>query len=368
MPGEGSEASRLAAQVVAKDQVSDDLIESMEDIASDGKYRKIVERVIKESSLDEQARHTLEQWQSREIRRIADTPAERLKRAVDGEELDQRIIHAANRVIGELKGRIRVAEIKAEQGKDRLNPQLATGQQFNDRLSSSLENIEDNVRGPQKILVPVSIDVNGLKTINDVYGHEAGNKLLRDFGQAIDLCVRPDDVRVHFSGDEFGLLLDMDMPADMDSEKIDALIQQILTRAVKYIQENVERPDGLPVEMSIGYRTVTKKDQGLGAVDLFNDADQAQASSKKMSPLNGGMTASERIINFDKIEEIEGKIDTEQLNQAAARKGMERPLRLVLPKNCPAEIANRVLEEALPEMRQKVLNEMKAQGIEPIYE
>lgn len=50
------------------------------------------------------------------------------------------------------------------------------------------------------------IDLNGLKTINDTRGHDAGDALLRDAAQQLLAAVRGDDVVARLGGDEFAVL------------------------------------------------------------------------------------------------------------------------------------------------------------------
>jgi len=53
----------------------------------------------------------------------------------------------------------------------------------------------------------VVIDIDGLKRVNDEAGHDAGDKLLRDFARAIDEVIRGSDIGLRVGGDEFVLLL-----------------------------------------------------------------------------------------------------------------------------------------------------------------
>lgn len=53
----------------------------------------------------------------------------------------------------------------------------------------------------------VTVDVDGLKFLNDTLGHEAGDELLRRCAHVLSAHARDDDVCVRLGGDEFGLLL-----------------------------------------------------------------------------------------------------------------------------------------------------------------
>ena len=49
----------------------------------------------------------------------------------------------------------------------------------------------------------VMIDMDGLKTINDTYGHLAGNNALCIMADALKACVDMTDLLVRYAGDEF---------------------------------------------------------------------------------------------------------------------------------------------------------------------
>jgi diguanylate cyclase (GGDEF)-like protein len=61
----------------------------------------------------------------------------------------------------------------------------------------------------------VFLDVDGLKQVNDEFGHAAGDALIRSVGHALRNAIRPYDFAARYGGDEFALIL-----ADTyDSEK-----------------------------------------------------------------------------------------------------------------------------------------------------
>lgn len=62
----------------------------------------------------------------------------------------------------------------------------------------------------------VVIDLDGFKQINDSYGHQAGDDLLRTFGLALRQCARQDDIIARTGGDEFLLILPATPAADAE--------------------------------------------------------------------------------------------------------------------------------------------------------
>jgi diguanylate cyclase (GGDEF)-like protein len=51
------------------------------------------------------------------------------------------------------------------------------------------------------------LDLNEFKTINDRFGHQAGDALLKAFGHRLEFCLRPEDVLARLGGDEFAIVL-----------------------------------------------------------------------------------------------------------------------------------------------------------------
>ncbi len=51
------------------------------------------------------------------------------------------------------------------------------------------------------------LDLNHFKSINDRFGHQAGDALLKAFGHRLEFCLRPEDILGRLGGDEFAIVL-----------------------------------------------------------------------------------------------------------------------------------------------------------------
>src|SRR5690606_15701048 len=51
------------------------------------------------------------------------------------------------------------------------------------------------------------LDLDQFKAINDRFGHQVGDALLKAFGHRLEFCLRPEDVLARLGGDEFAIVL-----------------------------------------------------------------------------------------------------------------------------------------------------------------
>lgn len=74
---------------------------------------------------------------------------------------------------------------------------------YNDRLAQQIV----MTKRAQSALILVIWDLDSFKTINDTFGHLAGDQLLRGVAQTMGSCLREVDTLARFGGDEFVMLL-----------------------------------------------------------------------------------------------------------------------------------------------------------------
>jgi diguanylate cyclase (GGDEF)-like protein len=101
--------------------------------------------------------------------------------------------------------RERAAQDREQAGRERAQAGIdgLTGVLRRDRGLAELEREIDRARRADGRLVLAFVDVDGLKAINDVHGHAAGDQLLRDVALALRTGLRSYDLVIRFGGDEF---------------------------------------------------------------------------------------------------------------------------------------------------------------------
>ncbi|MCC6072515.1 diguanylate cyclase domain-containing protein [Massilia sp. GCM10020059] len=90
-----------------------------------------------------------------------------------------------------------------------------------DRLDTALARARRDIHGFSLLYV----DLDKFKPINDLHGHETGDKLLQEVARRISHCVRDSDTVARLGGDEFVVLLDRAClmgDAEVVAEKISA--------------------------------------------------------------------------------------------------------------------------------------------------
>ena len=53
----------------------------------------------------------------------------------------------------------------------------------------------------------IMVDIDGLKEINDTYGHRAGDKVIKEISRRLRECIRQIDTAARYGGDEFAVIL-----------------------------------------------------------------------------------------------------------------------------------------------------------------
>jgi diguanylate cyclase (GGDEF)-like protein len=116
----------------------------------------------------------------------------------------------------------------------------------------------------------VSIDVNGLKYVNDTFGHSAGDKLLCTFADVFKNAFNGIGTTIRMGGDEFVAIVRAEHLSDLNS----ALKTMVL----------LEKETKLPIALNVAYGySVRRRGDAVTAMDVYRMADANMYAMKLAS-------------------------------------------------------------------------------------
>jgi len=145
--------------------------------------------------------------------------------------------------------------------------ELANRTLFTRRLDRSLLRHHRDKKGPAVVF----LDLDGFKEVNDQFGHDAGDGLLKDVAQRLVGCVRASDTVARLGGDEFALLLD-------DASSFNAVIS-VAEKALASVAQPY-RVVGQHVTISTSIGISMAPGGGETADELLKNADKALYRAK----------------------------------------------------------------------------------------
>lgn len=193
--------------------------------------------------------------------RLAESPA-------PPETLEQKVarLEAENE---ELKIRLASAETKATFDK-------LTGLPNEEVIEMSLEaELAEVRRGHQKLLV-IYLDLDHFKQVNDTWGHERGDQILKQFAHEARARLRVGDKMGRLHGEEFAILARLDLEYSLDDIK--KIIEKINLAANAVNRSPNE--EKLPQTISIG-GVVVDSNSTLSVREVLKAADENVYLSKK---------------------------------------------------------------------------------------
>lgn len=185
----------------------------------------------------------------------------------------QRDLTLLQAVAAQIAAAIDVAELH-ERLKRAANTDALTGIHnygyFYDRL-------EEEVARAERRTTPLAVayfDIDGLKRVNDTYGHLAGDAVLRTLGAVIGRRVRTEDIPARYGGDEFAIVMP-DTPRD-EAERVVQRLMEELDRC------EVELTDGAKIRMPArSWGIATYPLDGKSAKALVENADTRAYARKR---------------------------------------------------------------------------------------
>jgi diguanylate cyclase (GGDEF)-like protein len=145
---------------------------------------------------------------------------------------------------------------------------LANRNLFFDRLRNRVSTGRRQIE-PLGILV---IDMDGLKRVNDTYGHRAGDAALREMALRISRIPRRSDLVARLGGDEFGVILD------------DISDRNVLLSIVERISLETDQPfrfEGRTLELTASIGAARFPEDGNNVDALLEAADRSMYQMKR---------------------------------------------------------------------------------------
>ncbi len=184
----------------------------------------------------------------------------------------------------ELVARVRT-QLRKKRYADRLrhNVQLSLEMAITDQLtglhnrrymSRHLDNLVGSASKNHKPLAFVIMDIDYFKSVNDTYGHDIGDEVLKEFASRIAANVRGIDLACRFGGEEFVVVMpDTDVAFAYS-------VSERLRHSIETTPFRISRaPHALNLTISIGIAGLEGADDSAEA--LLHRADQALYRAKK---------------------------------------------------------------------------------------
>jgi len=145
---------------------------------------------------------------------------------------------------------------------------------FNRRyLDESLEREIPNAIRKNRSLGVVMIDVDRFKNFNDMFGHDAGDTVLRELGDYLAKFIRRGDLACRYGGEEFTLILPESSLEDTRrrAEELRISVHQL----------SIKHRDIVLGKVTLSLGVAVLPDHGTTAVELLAAADGALLRAKK---------------------------------------------------------------------------------------
>lgn len=145
-----------------------------------------------------------------------------------------------------------------------------------------IESLEDTCRNSENPFSILFIDVDGLKFVNDKFGHAAGDEILLQVAHMLSAAVGKQDILARMGGDEFAILMH-----NVEHEDKAQLAQRLLDKihSIDFQIDSLQMSITVSIGIANGYR-------GDKPEELLAEADHNMYQHKKHKSISNRLNVT----------------------------------------------------------------------------
>ncbi len=174
-------------------------------------------------------------------------------------------------------------------------------------LEEEMKRLDTERQLPMSIIM---VDLNGLKLVNDTYGHQTGDAMLKKAAVILKSVCREEDLLARFGGDEFVLYLPR--TPEEDARKICERIEQACRS---------ELVNEVPLSLSTGLAVKISAEQKLS--DLLKEAEDSMYRDKLTESRSGKSAIVNSLLQTLAAKSFETEAHTGNMQQTANSIGVK---------------------------------------------
>ena len=159
---------------------------------------------------------------------------------------------------------------------------------------------EEKKRLDTKRQLPLSVimgDLNGLKIINDSFGHNEGDKIIKKSAEVLKKACRAEDIVARWGGDEFIILL-----PKTSAEALEVILERIKKECQKTLIQKI------PLSISLGASTKEEMDQNIDVTILDSESNMYKNKLVEKENISDSIVAALERTLYVKNKETSGHI------------------------------------------------------------